>query len=234
MIDKEQLSDRLSRVEEKINKYARSVGRSSDEIKMVAVSKSQPLQKIEYFLDRGVRLFGENRARELRKKNRKLQETDISWHFVGHLQRNKVKYLLRMKNCVMIESLDSRRLAREIDKRAKKNDRIMPLLVQVNVGGEDSKYGIKPEDTLSFIQEVSRLENIELKGLMTLPPYKENPEEVRPFFKQLCEIKDLVQKKGFAEIKELSMGMSHDFHIAIEEGATIIRVGRALFGPREN
>lgn len=234
MIDKEQLSDRLSRVEEKINKYARSVGRSSDEIKMVAVSKSQPLQKIEYFLDRGVRLFGENRARELRRKNRKLQETDISWHFVGHLQRNKVKYLLRMKNCLMIESLDSRRLAREIDKRAKKNDRIMPLLVQVNVGGEESKYGINPEDTLSFIQEVSRLENIELKGLMTLPPYKENPEEVRPFFKQLCEIKDLVQKKGFAEIKELSMGMSHDFHIAIEEGATIIRVGRALFGPREN
>ncbi|MFW5976379.1 MAG: YggS family pyridoxal phosphate-dependent enzyme [Bacillota bacterium] len=232
-MNKNKLKSRLDNVKNRIKIAAANVNRKIEDIKLIAVSKTHPVEKIEFFYTKGLKTFGESRAQELRDKNENIQNMDISWHFVGHLQRNKVKYLLRMNNCEMIESLDSWRLAKEINKRAKKNNRIMPLLVEVNVSEEESKFGINPEDTLNFIKKTDKLSHIEIKGLMTLAPYFENPEKTRPYFKKLAKLKDKINNSGF-NLTELSMGMSNDFEIAIEEGATIIRIGTALFGPREN
>ncbi|MFW5998241.1 MAG: YggS family pyridoxal phosphate-dependent enzyme [bacterium] len=228
-----ELRNRLKSVRDNIKQAVEKADRNKNDIKLIPVSKTHPLDKIEYFYEKGFKTFGESRVQELRNKNQKIENMDIFWHFIGHLQTNKVKYLLRMKNCTMIESLDSWRLAREINKRAKKNDRIMSVLVEVNVSGEDSKYGIKPENTLNFIKKVDKLSHIKIEGLMTLAPYVEDPEKTRPYFQKLAEIKEKVNRSGF-NLKELSMGMSNDYEIAIEEGATILRIGTALFGPREN
>ena len=227
-----QIKERINKIKKKIAKHAQKAGREPESIKIIAVSKNQPVNKIESFHNHGFEVFGENRVQELREKYNRLDELDLNWHFIGHLQRNKVKYLLRMNNCVLIQSVDSLRLAREINKRAGKNDRVIPVLVQINISGEDSKFGIKPEESIAFLKEVGQFDNISIRGLMTLAPYFDNPEKTRPYFQEMHDIYCQAKKKGFA-LKELSMGMSNDFHIAVEEGATMIRIGRALMGPRQ-
>ena len=228
----EDLKERLRNVRRRIRKAAKRSNRNDEEITLVAVSKTHPIKKIKFFYENGIKIFGESRAQNLREKDHKIKNNDISWHFVGHLQTNKVKYLLRMKKCNMIESLDSFRLAKEINKRAEKNNRIMPLLVEVNVSRDQSKYGIMPENTVEFVKKVDKFSNIKIKGLMTLAPYVDNPEDTRPYFKKLAKLKEKVNSEGF-NLKELSMGMSNDFEIAIEEGSTMVRIGTALFGPRQ-
>lgn len=228
-MNEEALLKRLNKVKKRIEYAASNASRKLDEIKLVAVSKNHPLEKIEFFNNHGLKVFGESRVQELGDKYN--EKPDINWHFIGHLQRNKVKYLMRMDNCKLIHSLDSWRLAKTINKRAKKNNRVMPVLLQVNVAGEENKYGIDPREVNDFLIDSSELGYIEIKGLMTIAPYVKNPEEVRQFFKQLTDLRNRMQEKGF-DLKELSMGMSNDFEVAIEEGATMIRIGTELFGKR--
>ncbi|MFW6287767.1 MAG: YggS family pyridoxal phosphate-dependent enzyme [bacterium] len=225
-----ELIDRLNSIRERIEAASEKAGRSTDDISLIAVSKNQPLSKIDFFQKNGLEVFAESRVQELTEKYE--EKSNLNWHFIGHLQRNKVKYLLRMDNCKLIHSLDSWRLAGEINKRAKKNNRVMPVLLEINVAGEENKYGITPEQVEDFLKDSVRLENIEIKGLMTIAPYVDDPEEVRPIFKSLAMIKQEMQNKGFENIEELSMGMSNDFEIAIEEGSTMLRIGSALFGKR--
>ena len=231
-MDEKELEKRLKKVKKNIEESCKKVGRDLSEITLVAVSKNHLTKKIEFFQKHNIKIFGENRVQEIRRKNNKLN-SNVNWHFIGHLQRNKVKYISRMENCNMIESLDSPRLAKEINKRAKKNDRIMPVLVEVNVAGDDNKYGFKVEETIDFIKmAVKKYDNIDIKGLMTILPYVDDPEKTRPYFKKLRNIKEKAKEEGI-ELSELSMGMTNDYQIAIEEGATIIRIGTALFGERQ-
>ncbi len=227
----EELKNRLQKVKEKITVSANKVNRDPRNIKLLPISKNQSPEKINYFYEQGIETFGENRVQELREKNEKLKNKNINWHFVGHLQRNKVKYLLRMNNCIMIQSVDSLRLAREINKRASKNNREISILIEVNVSGDQSKFGFKPEKTMKSIKKIDQLSWLNQKGLMTLAPYVEDPEESRPYFKKLAEIFQEANEQGY-QLSELSMGMTNDYQIAIEEGATIVRVGRGLFGSR--
>ncbi len=226
-----EMAVRLDNVLNTIKNTAEEVGRDPEEIKLIPVSKNHGPEKIKSLYKRGIKIFGENRVQELLDKDEQLHDINIKWHFVGHLQRNKVKYLLRMDNCLMVESLDSWRLAKEINKRARKNNRSIPVLVEVNVSGDESKYGIKPEDTIDFVKEAWKLKYLEVRGLMTIAPYLENPEETRPYFRQLAELKNRINNEGY-NLCELSMGMTNDYKIAIEEGATIVRIGTAIFGER--
>jgi len=229
---KKELKKRYNNVRENIKNAALNAGRDPGDIKLIPISKTHSTGKINYFYENeGITTFGESRVQELRKKNNNLSDVNVSWHFVGHLQRNKVKYLLRMEKCKMIQSLDSWRLAREIDKRAKKNERVMPVLIEVNVSRDENKYGISPDNILEFVNKVVDLDNIQVEGLMTLAPYKKDPEETRPYFRELANLKSLIKKNGI-NLKELSMGMSNDYQIAIEEGATMLRIGSAIFGER--
>lgn len=228
-MDKNELEKRLENIKERIKRAAEKNKRDIDSISLVAVSKRHSLEKINLFADQGIHLFGESRVQELTDKYAK--RPDLNWHFIGHLQRNKVKYLMRMENCKLIHSLDSWRLAKEINKRAKKNNRIMPLLLQVNVADEDSKYGITVEKANDFLTKAEKLENINIIGLMTMAPHLSDSEEVRPVFRKLAQLKNDMNKNGF-QLSELSMGMSNDFEVAIEEGSTMVRIGSALFGSR--
>jgi pyridoxal phosphate enzyme (YggS family) len=228
------IKENLDLVREKIDAAADKVGRKGDEIKLVAVTKTRGIDEIKEVVDSGVIDLGENRVQELMDKYDNIDE-DINWQMIGHLQRNKVKYLMRRERCTLIHSLDSFRLAKEINKRAGKNDRVMDVLVQINVAGDENKFGIKPEKTIEYLENVSKLEQIQVKGLMTMVPYVDDPEEVRPYFKKLKELFEEVKEREIANIQmeELSMGITNDYEVAIEEGATIVRIGSAIFGPRQ-
>lgn len=229
-ISKSVLISRLNYIQERIKVAASKANRKAEDIKLLAVSKNHSIEKIDFFVQHGLKIFGENRVQELKEKYSK--RPGLIWHFIGHLQRNKVKYLMKMDNCVLIHSLDRWSLAEEINKRAAQYNKVIPVLLEVNVAGEQNKYGVKVEEVEDFLLESSKLNNIEIRGLMTIAPYVEDPEEVRPVFKKLSNIKDDMNNKGFT-LKELSMGMSNDFEIAIEEGSTIVRIGSSLFGHRE-
>ncbi len=224
------MEKRMEDINNRITRAALKVGRDPGEIKLVAVSKNHPVSRINFFRERGIKVFGENRVQELQDKYEEIP--DINWHFIGHLQRNKVKYLLRMENCKLIHSVDSLRLAREINKRAKKNNRLMPVLIEVNIAEDEKKYGFLPGQVKDFLKEAVKLEQLDIQGLMTIVPYVDDPEEVRPFFKEMTRLKDTLNNNGI-NLKELSMGMSNDFEVAIEEGATMVRIGTGLFGERE-
>lgn len=226
----QEIKERYKQAKKKIKDAAEKSNRDLDDIKLVAVGKEQPLEKLKFVRKLGVFALGESRVQELREKDEESSST-INWHFVGHLQRNKVKYLARMENCKLIHSLDSLRLAREINKRAGKNNRVMSVLVQVNVARDESKFGFMPEELLPFLDKAADLENISLEGLMTLVPYFEDSEKARPYFKQLVDLQTEAEESGY-HLPELSMGMTNDYQVAIEEGATMIRLGREIFGPR--
>lgn len=218
-------------VEEKVANACKRAGRSREDVTLIAVSKTKPVSMIEELLPLGVRDFGENKVQELTAKEEVLPK-DIRWHMIGHLQRNKVKYVID-KSC-MIHSVDSLRLAQEISKEAVKHALVMPVLIEVNVAGEESKFGVSVEEAPSLVEEVSKLPGIQVNGLMTIAPYVEDPEENRYVFRNLRKLSVDIREKNFDNVtmNVLSMGMTGDYEVAIEEGATHVRVGTGIFGER--
>lgn len=223
------IKENLERIKEKIRVKSELVGRDPQEITLVAVTKTVEADRIEEAIAAGVNIIGESRVQEAKEKYRKV-ESRIIWHLVGHLQRNKAKDAVKIFD--LIHSVDSAELAKEIDKQAKKIGKIQKILVEANVSGEESKYGLNPEGVITFLQEVSGLPNIKVEGLMTMAPFYENPEDCRPCFRKLRELIEEVKAKNIknVEMTYLSIGMSNDFEVAIEEGSNMVRIGRAIFG----
>ncbi|MCI0469608.1 MAG: YggS family pyridoxal phosphate-dependent enzyme [Nitrospirae bacterium] len=225
--------ERASDILKRLCRSALKSGREPDSVKLIAVTKTIDIDRIKEAIDAGLRIFGENRVQEAQKKisNLKFEISDskIEWHLIGPLQRNKAKYAVRLFN--LIQTVDSIELAAEIDKETEKIGRIQDVLIQVKLSEEEAKHGISEEKLISLLQAVEGMKNLNLKGLMTMPPYFENPNDVRPYFRRLREIRDHAEESGF-KLPELSMGMSHDFETAVEEGATMVRIGFALFGER--
>ena len=228
------LKSNITKVRERIDKAAARVGRDPSEVNLVAVSKRVDPERIQEALSIGISTFGENYAQEFRDKQKIFESESnkkINWHFIGQIQKNKVKYIVGKVE--LIHSLDSLSVAHELNKRALRLEVKVPVLVEVDTGGEESKGGISPSQLGEFIAELNLLPALDIQGLMTMPPYFEDVELARPYFKKLRETRDTLITT-FPGLKELSMGMSGDFEIAIEEGATIVRVGTAIFGKRVN
>lgn len=226
------VSENILKIKQKIWEVCQKVGRNPDEITIVAVTKTVPVEKIKEAINAGIYDIGENRVQELLEKRNSLE--NVRWHFVGHLQTNKVKYIVDFIH--LIHSVDSLKLALEIDKRAEKINRPVDVLIEVNTSGEKTKYGVKPEETIEIVKQISEnCKFVHIKGLMTLAAYSPDPENARPMFKMLKNLSDEIAKLNLknVEMKHLSMGMSNDYWIAIEEGATIVRIGTAIFGPRK-
>ncbi len=224
------LEEKLKIVQEKILNSARKSNRDLSEIKLIAVSKTNPIRKILECLDAGIIDFGENKALEFRDKSEIIKE-NVVWHFIGHLQRNKIKYVI--KNANYIHSVESFKLAEEINKRAKQIDKVQNILFEVNTSKEDSKFGLKNYDELYELATMCKeLTNVNPVGLMTMASFTQDETKLRESFKSLKLMRDKLNKK-YGSIKELSMGMTNDYTIAIEEGATMIRVGTAIFGARD-
>jgi pyridoxal phosphate enzyme (YggS family) len=223
------IAENLVEVRSRIADAATDAGRDPSEVTLVAVSKVHPADAIRRAYEAGQRHFGENYAQELRDKAAELADLPgIRWHYIGHLQRNKAKYVA--PNAALVETVDSARLVAELQRQAERADRSLPCLVQVNVGGEEQKSGCEPEDAEEVLAAVEQASRLELAGLMTIPPWDLEAEETRVWFKALRELRDRLG--GTRRLPHLSMGMSHDFEEAIEEGATIVRVGTAIFGAR--
>ena len=217
----------------RINAAATKVGRDALEIKLLAAAKSQNMDVIEAAIAAGVSLIGENYVQEAQAKKQEIRDP-VEWHMIGHLQRNKAKAAVELFD--VIESLDSAALARELNKEAGKRGKKLRTLIEVNLAGEESKSGISKDQVKSLLEQVSELAQITVEGLMTVPPFRENPEDVRRYFHELSELRAKLGDLRLPNValKELSMGMTHDYSVAIEEGATIVRIGTALFGPRSN
>jgi hypothetical protein len=226
------LKNRIEKVKKRIKDTAEACKRPMASIRLVAVSKTMPAEVVRDAIGTGISDLGENYIQEAKEKINALAAYPVTWHFIGHLQSNKAKYAVRLFD--LIHSVDSLKLAQELNKYAQKNDKIQAILIQVNVAKEVSKSGVYIEDTVQLLKEVSRLENIAVKGLMTMPPYFNAPEKARPFFTALRELRDQIKMEAIPNISmdELSMGMTGDFEAAIEEGATIVRIGTAIFGDR--
>lgn len=207
-------------------------GKNEEEVTLVAVSKTKPIDLLMKAYECGCRHFGENKVQELVSKYEAMPK-DIKWHMIGHLQRNKVKYIV--DKVALIHSVDSLRLAEEISREAVKKDVEAAILIEVNVSQEDSKFGVSVDDSLSLIRQVSLLPNIQIKGLMTIAPYVENPEENKPYFEILRQLAVDISNKNIDNVSMnvLSMGMTGDYMVAIKEGATIVRVGTGIFGQRQ-
>jgi PLP dependent protein len=222
----------LTAVKERIAKAAARVGRAPEAVRLVAVTKTVPVERIREAIDAGQQVFGENRVQEAQAKIQGLGRGDVQWHLIGHLQRNKVKFVCGLFD--LIHSVDSFPLAQEIDRRAARYGSIMPILIQVNIGDEATKSGVPMADTLALVQAVAKLPHVAMKGLMCIPPAVDVPEHARPYFIQLRTLAQRIAQAQIPDVvmAELSMGMSHDFEVAVEEGATIVRVGSAIFGPR--
>ena len=214
---------------ERIEKAARKVGRDPNEIKLVAVSKTVEAARIKEAIEAGVKILGENYVQEAQKKIEEVGRP-VSWHFIGHLQSNKVKYAIRLFD--MVHSLDSIPLAEELNRRAEQADRVIRVMIEVNLSKEATKFGTDEEVVVNLAKRIQNLKHLFLEGLMTMPPYFDSPEMSRPYYIALRALKERMVKEG-VPMKELSMGMSNDFEIAIEEGATYVRVGTAIFGPRK-
>ena len=225
----ETIKNNLEIINKKIRKAALKVNRNPEEIKLVAVTKTATTEQIEEAINAGVKIIGENRVQDAKKKYQ-IFTADVEWHLIGHLQTNKAKYAVEIFNC--IHSVDSIKLTQEIDKRSLQFGKIMDVLVEVNVSGEETKYGIKSEEVETFLKEISEFPRIRIRGLMTIAPIAEDKEEVRPYFRKLRELSEKIKSKNIENIKMdyLSMGMTEDFEIAIEEGANMVRIGRGIFG----
>jgi PLP dependent protein len=223
------VKENLLRVMEKIEEAARKIGRNPNEIKLVAVSKTVEVARIMEAIEAGVSILGENYVQEAQKKIEEIGRP-VSWHFIGHLQTNKAKYAIRLFD--MIHSLDSVPLAEELNRRAEQADRVMEVMIEVNLSKEATKFGTDEEVVVNLAKRIQNLNHLSLEGLMTMPPYFDSPELSRPYYIALRELKEKMVKEG-VPMKDLSMGMSNDFEIAIEEGATYVRVGTAIFGPRK-
>ena len=225
------IKENLIEVEEKIGQACQRSGRSRTEVTLISVSKTKPVVMLEAAYAEGVRAFGENKPQELKEKCA-LLPADIKWHMIGHLQRNKIKYII--DKVALIHSIDSERLAEAVDLEAAKRGLIVPVLVEVNIAREESKFGVLEEDTCAFIEKLSKLSHIRVEGLMSVAPFVENPEQNRDFFANLRKLYVDIKSKNIDNVNmcTLSMGMTGDYQIAIEEGATMIRVGTGIFGDR--
>ena len=225
------LKENLYQVQENMKEACRRSGRAESDVTLIAVSKTKPLPMLEEVYSLGIRDFGENKVQELVDKAEQLPD-DIRWHMIGHLQRNKVKYIV--DKVYMIHSVDSLRLAEEISKEAVKRGNIVNILIEVNVAGEESKFGVTPEDTPGLVQEISHLPGILVRGLMTIAPFVENAEDNRIFFSALKKLYVDITNKNIDNVRMdyLSMGMTGDYEVAIEEGASFVRVGTGIFGER--
>ena len=225
------LRENLQEVEEKIQSACRRAGRNRSEVTLVAVSKTKPAATLQEAYDLGVRVFGENKVQEIREKYQVLPK-DIEWHMIGHLQTNKVKYIVDKVR--LIHSVDSLRLAEVIEKEAEKQDRIVDILLEVNVAEEESKFGLKTAEVLPLAEKLTALSHIRLRGLITIAPFVENPEKNRAIFANLHKLYVDIKEKNIdnGTVSILSMGMTNDYEVAIEEGATMVRVGTGIFGAR--
>ncbi len=226
------IRENLDIVEKNIEAACSLGERKREEVKLIAVSKTKPVEMLQEAYDYGCRDFGENKVQELVDKYEKMPK-DIRWHMIGHLQRNKVKYIV--DKVYLIHSVDSLRLAEEISKEAVKKDVTVSVLIEVNVAEEASKFGTTSEDAIALVEQIAKLSNIAIKGLMTIAPYVENAEENRVYFRKLKQIYVDIIRKNIDNVfmEELSMGMTGDYKVAITEGATYIRVGTGIFGERQ-
>jgi len=225
---RESLQNRLSRVHTRIAAAAGRAGIDAASVTLVAVSKMMPVSVIQTALDAGVRIFGENRVQEARDKIATLGGR-ATWHLVGHLQTNKVKIAVQLFE--LIHSLDSLKLAEALHRSGQQLGKTVRCLLEVNLGGEESKSGTSEEAVRPLLEAAMQLTHLRIEGLMTIPPFLPDPEQVRPFFRRLRGLRDKLAQEGF-RLSQLSMGMTHDFEVAIEEGATMVRIGTAIFGPR--
>jgi pyridoxal phosphate enzyme (YggS family) len=224
----ETLRDRLLRVRDRIGAAAARAGRDPSSITLVAVSKTMPVEVIREGLTAGITILGENRVQEARDKIASLPGL-ATWHLVGHLQTNKAKLAVDLFE--LIHSLDSLKLAEALDRHGREAAKVVRCLVEANLGGEESKSGTTEEGVRPLLEAAARLPHVKIEGLMTIPPFLPEPEQVRPFFRRLRNLRNKLAGEGFP-LAELSMGMTHDFEVAIEEGATMVRVGTAIFGAR--
>lgn len=226
------LRDQLHEVQRRIEAACRRSGRNPEDVTLIAVSKTKPVSMIEELLPEGVLDFGENKPQELRDKYEVLPK-DLRWHMIGHLQTNKIKYVIN--RACLIHSVDSLHLAEAIDREAEKHGLVMPVLVEVNIAGEESKFGLKPQETAEFVEKLSHFSHIRVEGLMTIAPFVENPEDNRIHFQNLRKLCVDIREKNIDNVNmcTLSMGMTGDFEVAVEEGATMVRVGTAIFGARD-
>ena len=227
------IADNLSSIQERIGTAALRAARNPAEIRLVAVSKTVSAENIQQAIAAGVTMLGENYVQEARNKIARIGK-QVEWHFIGHLQSNKARYAVDLFS--MIHSVDRLSLAEELDQAANKHGKIVPILIQVNISGEESKSGINPQETLQLLKRIAGLQHLSIQGLMTMPPWFEDPEDARPYFIALRKLRDKLSREKMPGIalQELSMGMSGDFEVAIEEGATLVRIGTAIFGPRSS
>lgn len=225
------VKENLIIVEDNISAACKRAGRAREEVTLVAVSKTKPISMIEEAMDAGIKEFGENKVQELTAKYEILPK-NINWHLIGHLQTNKVKYIV--DKAVLIHSVDSLKLAEQIDKEAAKRNLICNILIEVNIAKEDTKYGVYAEDVYPFILEISKLKHVQIQGLMTIAPFVDEPEKNRVHFSNLRQLNIDIKSKNIDNVHMdiLSMGMTGDYEVAIEEGATIVRVGTGIFGER--
>lgn len=226
------MKEKLENVEERIRAACERAGRNRSEVTLIAVSKTKPVEKLREAYDLGVRVFGENKVQELVDKYGALPE-DIHWHMIGHLQRNKVKYII--DKAELIHSVDSLRLAETIEKEAEKHNITANILIEVNVAREESKFGVMPEELDEIVEKIAGFNHLNVKGLMTIAPYVENPEENRAVFARLRKLSVDIASKNVDNMNMsiLSMGMTNDYEVAVEEGATMVRVGTGIFGERD-
>lgn len=225
------IKENLLQVEENIVNACKRAGRDRSEVTLIAVSKTKPISMIEEVMEEGIVDFGENKVQELTMKYDTIQ-TPLKWHLIGHLQRNKVKYIVDKTH--LIHSVDSLRLAEQIDEEARKKDIVANILIQVNIANEDTKFGLKKEEVVPLLEAISPLKNVRVKGLMTIAPFVENCEDNRVHFCNLHKLYVDIKCKNIDNIDMdiLSMGMTGDYQVAIEEGATMVRVGTGIFGER--
>ena len=226
------IAENIARVRERIAAACQRAGRGPEDVKLVAVTKTVPPDRIRLAYGAGLRDFGENRVQEAAAKRPALSDLTVTWHLIGHLQSNKAKPARELFHWV--HSVDSLRVAEKLHQSAVCSGDRLPVLLEVNLGGEATKAGVSENEVIPLVEQISPLETLQLCGLMGIPPFFENPEHARPFFRRLRQLAREVEARGVPNVsmQELSMGMSHDFEVAIEEGATTVRVGTAIFGPR--
>ena len=226
------IRENLEEVEKKITAACKRAGRDRSEVTLIAVSKTKPISMLTEAYDTGIREFGENKVQEMMDKF-EIMPKDIHWHMIGHLQRNKVKYL--MGKSYLIHSVDSYRLAEEISSQSVKHQVTTDILIEVNIAGEESKFGTSREEAIQLVTEAAKLPNIHICGLMTIAPFVEDPEDNRKYFRQIRELSVDIKEKNIdnVDMRILSMGMTGDYEVAIEEGATMVRVGTGIFGERD-
>jgi len=227
----ESVGDNVARIRERIAEAALRRGREPSAVRLMAVTKTVDDSRIGEAVAAGVDILGENYVQEAKRKIETLGRK-VEWHFIGHLQSNKARHAVRLFD--LIHSVDRPGLAAELDRRSDRAGVVTPVLIQVSLGGEETKGGVLPEDALVLVREVAAMKHLSIRGLMTMPPWFDDPEEARPFFRALREMGERVREEGIpgVSMEELSMGMTQDYEVAVEEGATIVRVGRALFGER--